>query len=386
MLQFLLNRARLLPFLLSHFRSFKPKLIILELTNKCNLACNMCWFHGEQGIGDLYRGLELTTDEVIDVIKKLAPYRPYIYLGGSEPFVRKDILLILENIKKYKLSVSFTTNGTLLNTNTNKKIVELGVDQVIFSIDGDETLHDQIRGREVYRKVTSNIRDIFEWKNKKNSPLPLINVNMTITPLTIGRLQKSLEAIREATKDSVDCYRMHHLWYITPNELNMHQFMVKKYLQCFAPRAACHLNPAATNIDSLTLANEIIQLEKVSKIDFYPRLHNGDLHNYYTDSYLPQLNCVAPFYSAVIKPNGDVIFCPDEWIDDYLLGNIRQNSFEDIWNNHKARYFRSVIFRHKSFPGCKRCNWMYSFQATKTFKEVLKVCLDHVACKIVKEN
>jgi Fe-coproporphyrin III synthase len=375
----LLNRARLFPFLLSNFRSAKPKHIDLELTNKCNLACNMCWFHGEQGIGDLYRGEELTSEEVFSFINKVAKYQSSIYLGGSEPFVRKDILSILEHIKKCKLSVSFTTNGTLLDANMDKNIVKLGIDQMFFSIDGDKKLHDQIRGKGVFRKVTSNIREIFKWKNKINSQKPLIAVNITITPFIIGHLQKSLEAIREATEDTVDYYRIHHSWYITPNELAVHQSLVNKYLKCFAPRAACHLSPASMNIDSLTLANEISQLKNHPKIQFFPNLHDNELHNYYSEAVLPQLKCLAPFYSVVIKPNGDVKFCPDEWIDDYVLGNIRQNSFEGIWNNKKARYFRSVIFRHNCLPGCKRCSWMYSLQSKKPLKEFIKTCLDQVA-------
>ncbi|HEX4919482.1 MAG TPA: SPASM domain-containing protein [Candidatus Bathyarchaeia archaeon] len=54
-------------------------------------------------------------------------------------------------------------------------------------------------------------------------------------------------------------------------------------------------------------------------------------------------------------------FCPDEWIDDYTLGNIQQEDFKTIWNNFKARRFRAVLFLKKQFTCCKRCSWVYSF-------------------------
>jgi radical SAM protein with 4Fe4S-binding SPASM domain len=174
-------------------------------------------------------------------------------------------------------------------------------------------------------------------------------------------LEETINAIRQATQDGVNFYRIHHLWYITQKELLMHQSKTKKFLRCSAPGAACHLIQLSRDINPLTLSNEIQQLRNLPKIEFFPNLPYNDILNYYSECTRTKNRCFAPFYGAVIKPNGDVRFCPDEWIDDYTIGNIRDDTLENIWNNKKARYFRSVIFRHKSFTGCKRCSWMYSF-------------------------
>lgn len=362
MLKILSSSAGFLPSLLPYFWSPHPRTIDIELTNRCNLKCKMCWFHGEAGIGDRYIGSELTGDEVSKLLTQLTPYKPRIYLGGSEPFMRKDVLSILEEINYLGLSVLFTTNGTLFGQDKIQEVVRLGIDHVIFSVDGDEELHDEIRGKGVFKKVTSNIRELFELKKEKNCGRPVISVNITITPLIIGRLEDSISAIREATQDGVDYYRVHHLWYITEYELGAHQSQVAKYLHRSAPGAVCHLTSLSKNINRQTLCNEIVQLNKIPKIKFFPNLNGKDLLDYYSENSGAKYRCLAPFYHAVIKPNGDVKFCPDEWIDDYILGNIRQDEFKDIWSNEKARYFRSVILRRKSFPACKRCSWMYSFR------------------------
>ena len=356
------SSAGFLASFLPYFWSPKPKVIDIELTNRCNLKCKMCWFHGEGGVGDRYMGSELTGDEVSKLLTQLTPYKPKIYLGGSEPFARKDALSILEEIKYLGLSALFTTNGTLFDQDKITKLVKVGVDHIIFSIDGYEELHDDIRGRGVFKTVTSSIKELSGLRKEKKSNKPVISVNITITPLIVGHLEKSISAIREATRDGVDFYRVHHLWYITEYELGAHQSQVARYLHRSAPGAVCHLTSLSKNINPLTLCDEIIQLNKIPKIKFFPNLHGKDLLNYYSENSRAKYRCLAPFYRAVIKPNGDVKFCPDEWIDDYILGNIREDTFKDIWNNEKARGFRSVILRRKSFPACKRCSSMYSFR------------------------
>jgi radical SAM protein with 4Fe4S-binding SPASM domain len=353
---------RFINLLFSHKYPSKPALIDIELSNKCNLACNMCWFHGERGVGDKYRGRELTTDEVLRFVKHIAKYKPSIYMGGCEPFIREDFLTILEYIKKLGLCVSFSTNGTLLDSKKLRKLVTLGVDDVRFSIDGYEALHDQIRGKGVFRKAVSGIRELFEYKMESNVRKPFVTVNITITPSIIGHIEKAVREIREATQDKADIIKIHHLWYSTQKELRQHQKEVKKYLHCRAPGAASHLISLPEEIDPLALFHEIQKVIDLPKTRCFPNLDKNGIFHYYSEFSQKKYRCYAPFHGVVIKPNGDVKFCPDEWIDDYIIGNIREDSFEQIWNNKSARNFRSVILWKKSFFGCKRCSWMYSFR------------------------
>ncbi len=93
----------------------------------------------------------------------------------------------------------------------------------------------------------------------------------------------------------------------------------------------------------------------------FPDLGREDLVHYYSEGPCGRKRCIAPLRGVVVKPNGDVLFCPDEWIDDHVLGNIREQDIAEIWNGEKARNFRSALFRVKQFPACKRCSWMYAF-------------------------
>jgi radical SAM protein with 4Fe4S-binding SPASM domain len=361
MLNHLRPFIKILPYLATCFKCRGPKVVDIELTNRCNLHCARCWFYGESGVGDKYRDSELSTQEVLGLIDQLSKYRPVLYLGGAEPFIRQDLLIILEYIQSRGLSFFFTTNGTLLDRKRIEALVALGADNITFSVDGHEELHDEIRGQGNFKRVTQAIKKLSEYKKKTGSRKPVITVNLGITPDLVGHLQESINAVRDATTNGVDLYRIHHLWYVTREELSSHQSELEKYMQCKAPGSASHLIPNSQISDPLSLATEISLLGDQQKISSFPCLSSHELVEYYSTGRVVRKRCVAPFFGVVVKPNGDVKFCPDEWIDDFVLGNIRKDRFDHIWNGDKARKFRSVLFKKGYFAGCKRCSWMYAF-------------------------
>jgi radical SAM protein with 4Fe4S-binding SPASM domain len=338
-----------------------PSHVDIELTNRCNLRCKMCWFHGENGIGDRYRNSEMTTAEIIELINQLAEYRPYIYFGGAEPFIREEFIEILAYAKRFSLPISFTTNGTLLDRNKIENIIDLRIDTINFSIDGYEELHDRLRGNGNFRKAMSTIQYLLECKKRGKINKPEIVVNITANPLIIGHLKETIDSIRNSAGDEIDFYRIHHLWFITPGELKAHEEEIQKALERRAPLAGSHCIALSQKHDSTVLSDEISELKNNRKIIFFPDIHGKEIQAFYSDGYRLTKRCMAPFHAVLVKPNGDLKFCPDEWIDDYVLGNVRNNRFKAIWNNKEARNFRSVIFRKRSFPACKRCSWMHCF-------------------------
>jgi radical SAM protein with 4Fe4S-binding SPASM domain len=345
----------------SNYFSKGPTSVDIELSNRCNLRCEKCWFHGENGIGDRYRNSEMTTTEILELINQLAAYKPHIYFGGGEPLIREDFLKIVAHVKSFSLPISFTTNGTLLDKNKIEMIAGLGIEKINFSIDGLEELHDKLRGKGNFRKVMSNMQYLIDCKKKKSLKKPSIIINLTISPLIISHLKDTIDTIREKTGDEIDFFRIHHLWFVTPRELQNHKKEVHKALDSSAHGAGAHCIPLSRCHDTAALSNEIHQLKGKEKIIFFPPLQDQEILNFYSEDYRLTKRCMAPFRAVLVKPNGDIKFCPDEWIDGYVLGNIRDDRFETIWNNKRAKHFRSVIFRKKSFPGCKRCSWMYCF-------------------------
>jgi len=85
-------------------------------------------------------------------------------------------------------------------------------------------------------------------------------------------------------------------------------------------------------------------------------MRKEEIIKYYTDlSYVRAKRCTVAWDSIFIRANGDVMFCPDEWMVDFKLGNIREHTISELWNNEKAKLFRRELLKHKLFPACARC-------------------------------
>ena len=113
-------------------RSREPREIQIELTNRCNSACEMCpHTTGEIPAIDFpieYLDLILSaTPEIADVV----------LTGWGEPLLHPDFMRFVEKIRLEWSSarIRFTTNGLALDSNLCETLAEKGVATVTVSID-----------------------------------------------------------------------------------------------------------------------------------------------------------------------------------------------------------------------------------------------------------
>ena len=68
--------------------------------------------------------------------------------------------------------------------------------------------------------------------------------------------------------------------------------------------------------------------------------------------------CPVAWYFAQVEPDGEVCFCGD--FPDYFIGNVRRQSFREIWTGPKAWRFREKLAK-EPLPICARCcgNYVY---------------------------
>ncbi len=117
--------------------------VIWNLTRRCNLRCRFCY----SGSSDVAYAGELSTDEVVAVMRDLRAFRvPALILSGGEPLLRPDIFEISEEAKKLGFYVALSTNGTRIDDSNIGRIAELDYDYVGISLDGTEATHDHLRG------------------------------------------------------------------------------------------------------------------------------------------------------------------------------------------------------------------------------------------------
>ncbi|HEU5406809.1 MAG TPA: radical SAM protein [Nitrospira sp.] len=126
---------------------FKPYLVALNLTKRCNLKCDHCYLDAttKAAGGDD----ELSTEECYRLIEQIAEVNKgcLLVITGGEPLVRPDILDIARYSVTLGFMVVFGTNGMLINDQLAKTLVEIGVMGVGISIDSLQSAkHDAFRG------------------------------------------------------------------------------------------------------------------------------------------------------------------------------------------------------------------------------------------------
>ncbi len=123
----------------------------VHITDSCNLRCKHCLFGR-----DLTGRRSLAPEKVLSTVAQAYALgcRVVLFTGG-EPFVYPEVMALLGKILKYPdMTIAILTNGILVPSllpqlqTLDRARVHLQV-----SLDGPETLHDQIRGIGTYRKT-----------------------------------------------------------------------------------------------------------------------------------------------------------------------------------------------------------------------------------------
>lgn len=163
---------------------------IWEITNKCNYNCSYCIFSCDSNNNKNIKG-ELTTEECFHIVDELSKNDfKHLKITGGEPFIRKDILKILDYASK-KLFTDISTNASLLTPDKIDLLNELKLKMIHVSLDGTKSAHESVRGQETYdktmqglnllRKSTNRIRiGSVIHRNNENNLEELVNKSIEV--------------------------------------------------------------------------------------------------------------------------------------------------------------------------------------------------------------
>ncbi|MFX0195979.1 MAG: radical SAM protein [Candidatus Hodarchaeota archaeon] len=325
------------------------------LTWRCNLRCKMCFEYGASGIfsetssTDLRRN-EMEIEDWKRIVDDLQKFRPIIHLFGGEPLLYEDLDELVWYIKQAELRCQIVTNGTLLAQKA-RELVNNGVDEVWVSVDGPRDIHDQIRGVDgTYDKILNGIEILTKLKKEEKASKPIINFIYTITDENYTRLGQFMESIDEY---AVPLVVFSHVLFLTEDLLRRHVGQFDTMFQTTSKEWEGYVIDPAKNIHIDGLIESIREVkEKYGKrISFSPDLAENELRAYYKDfRYTVNRMCYAPWLTAVISPEGNVSPC-----SDFVIGNTKNKSFDEIWNGEKVRTFRRALVKRRKFPVCDRC-------------------------------
>jgi len=131
-----------------------PLTLAIESTAKCNLFCPMCpreylYFPPRDMELPLFRKI---IDEAKDFLEFAVPY------GSGEPLLNPEIYDMISYCRKLGVPTGISTNATVLTEKASRKLIDAGLDYIIFAFDGStpETFEKYRKGAS-FHKVRDNI-------------------------------------------------------------------------------------------------------------------------------------------------------------------------------------------------------------------------------------
>lgn len=157
----------------------------LRVTMGCNAKCKHCYTMGGRKLENEY-----TTEQILEIIDQLSKMNiAQMFFTGGEPFLRKDIVKILNYANEKGIDILISTNGSILKEETIQQIEHIKFKQFQVSIDGIGAWHDENRGVGFFEKADKTI-DLLKKHNINN-----ITIGTCITRDNIDELPQILEYV-----------------------------------------------------------------------------------------------------------------------------------------------------------------------------------------------
>jgi len=303
------------------------QLVAWELTRSCNLLCAHC----RASANGINSSGELTTDEcyrVIDEIAQIAA-RPILILTGGEPLMRPDFFEIAAYAARKGLRVVVGSNGTMLSHEVAHRLKNIPVARVSVSLDFPNAAEqDKFRGMPgAFQEAMDGIKHIREAGME-------VQVNSTITKLNVHHLADLLTLARETGAVSF------HPFMLVPTGRgkNLESFVLsseehEKTLNWFYDR---QLEMGGSMFCRPVDAPHYFRISRQRQKQGDPKPVLTQSHHGHPIDALTR-GCLAGTGFCFISHKGRVQGCG---YLDVSAGNIREQSFGEIW--HNSPLFRNL--------------------------------------------
>jgi radical SAM protein with 4Fe4S-binding SPASM domain len=313
-----------------------PVHVVWELTLACNLRCAHCGSRAGRPRSD-----ELTTDEIRSIVAELAALGTReISLIGGEAYLRRDWLDIIRAVAESGIKCGLQTGGRALTRAKIEAAVAAGLSSAGVSVDGNEEVHDRLRG--VPGSFRQALTAIEEFARAGITPSSNTQVNRLSAPV----LEETYEAIYAAGA---------RMW----------QIQLTVPAGNAADQVDLILQPWQIPETYDTLARLFERGRKAGL-----RLFSGNNIGYFgpyehlwrtmTDEPAYWDGCGAAESGMAIEADGVVKGCPSLHKGEYGGGNIRDGSLTEIW----------LAMQESVRPNVERPAW--GFCGTCYYKSVCK--------------
>ncbi|MEP7255762.1 MAG: radical SAM/SPASM domain-containing protein [Ferruginibacter sp.] len=290
-----------------------PVSVSFEPTTSCNLRCPEC----PSGLRQFTRPTGMLQNDffkrTIDDIHKELLYLIFYFQG--EPYLNPDFLTMVKYASDKKIYTATSTNAHYLTDDVARKTVESGLDRLIISIDGTtQDVYQQYRVGGNLEKVLAGAKNIMKWKRELKSKTPFVFFQF----LVVKPNEHQIEDIKRLAKE------------VGVDEVRFKTAQVYEY---------------ETDPNNL--------IPTIDKFSRYKKNTDGS----YTAKNKLANRCWKLQHANVITWDGLVVPCCFDKDATHQLGNLKTQSFKEIWHNDNYKQFRNELFKsRKNIDICANCS------------------------------
>ena len=299
-----------------------PLCICIEPTNICNFKCQMCWqsteaFRKQGGPFEMLHEdvFEKFLVDIKDFCRKANKKLKLVklYFTG-EPLLNKNIVSMVRCLKDADIcdQIEITSNASLLTSEVARGLVDAELDYFRASIYAvSENLHRHVtQTRVMPAEIYKNIAYFYRYRNSQGKERPFIAAKM----MELGEEENT--KFRELYRDISDEQIVECPWEQTKTKGALEKLYGSKKAGDMAQQRFLH--------------NAVWKRKKA---------------------------CRYPFTHMTVRYNGDIVVCCADWSRDTKVGNIMENTLEEVWNGKRLYDFRVMQLKNHgvNHPLCATC-------------------------------
>ncbi|MDP8253474.1 MAG: radical SAM protein [Candidatus Kaelpia aquatica] len=203
------NNAVLKGILSGHTIYSGPKIVVIDITNKCNLSCIGCWLYSPylKNINRKRLEEQLSLDTIRDIVDELhkGGVEEIQISGGGEPLMHPNLLEIVEYIKTQKIRLHLVTNFTLFSKRLIDELLRLKLDYITISLwAGDTKTYLKTHpgsNPDMFKKIAINIEYLLK---RRKDDRPIVKIYNVISKANYCNIPQMLDFALDRRVDSLE--------------------------------------------------------------------------------------------------------------------------------------------------------------------------------------
>lgn len=354
----------------------KPQQITFDVTDRCQMKCVTCskWKTVASDVLDK----EMTTEEWKKAMSDLKNWLGegfWFCFSGGEPFLRSDIFELAEYAHSLGIKVASMTNAFSIQ-HLYEQIINSPIESLNISLNSitNSTIHDDSRGRNTsFEKSLDAIMQLKELRDKKHSNLG-INIATILFPENI---EEAVPLVEFVTRNKINGI----MFQLLDDKESFHGYIYQKSCKTsnYEMPQDLRLRYKSMSKRAIEVIDRLIEMKQCghSIYNSYEQLEAMKMFFENPDSILKAITCDVGSTNFAIDPYGDVRLC----FNMLPVGNIKENSPEEIWNNKKSQVCREMTKTCKMYCRMLNCNFKGNFaNFNKSFIEKIFNKISKIFC------